>query len=184
MKKQPQITLKGKTREEKKVIISQDIIANVNAQVYIASKGSYVNNVYDIHSNVINTLDNLKPVKENWGDIKKCTVCALGACLMSVTKFNNRLNFNELPAGTRWYGKHLNLLTEIFTAAELAKIEVAFEGLWDEDESNIGRDKLNAKLSEKTVEKTINFHDLYTTDESRLVGIMQHIIDHKGKIAW
>lgn len=180
------ITLVGKTRAQQKCIIAHDIINNINAQVYTANRGSYVNMISVTENNKwqdvrYGELANAG-VKENFSKIRSCTVCALGACLMSITKFNNRLTFNELPLGIGWQGKQLKLLTDIFTPNELAKIEVAFEGKWSYDESNIGRDKLSAKLSDKTVNKIMKFHELYNDSEKRLVAIMESIIANKGKL--
>lgn len=182
--KEPVVTLDGKTKAQKKIIIAQDIIANIHAQIYLAKKGTYVENVTDGIDIQMEEAYNWEymPVKENFGKIKSCNVCGIGACLMSITKFNNRLNFKDLLLGTNWDTEQLELLTEIFTPEELTMIELAFEGDWSESNHNIGRDDLKVNLSDTKIKKVIQFHELYNDDEARLVAIMESIINNKGVI--
>lgn len=181
MEKKPVITLEGKTREEKKVIVAQDVIANILSGIYRATTGSYIENMR-LNDDEVNNKE--WSVRDNWSSIRSCAVCGVGACLISITKFNNKLSFNELPQQkSEFTDKSLQLLSEIFTPEELAIIEVAFEGSWEPSIHNIGRDLLHADVDTGKVANAMKFYqgsNQYSRE--RMIAIMQQIIDNNGEV--
>lgn len=162
-----------------RIRIARDVIAQLNVGKYRARSGSYISYLStDAHSS--------EDVKENFDKIAFCRVCLLGACLLSITKFKNTLNFGHLRAAEEGWGTTFrdnalfrNLLLSVFDPVTMAYIEIAFE------ESNsciiIGKNILKATTDYESEERAMKFGRKYTTDLARMEAIMQNIIDNRGE---
>lgn len=101
--------------------------------------------------------------------INDCHVCALGALMVAAVQHNDA----AMPAGTfrAFIIKHLSQWT---TPEQLSLIEAAFEVTSIYVPSH-EQAKLAGKLGE-----AVFFGERYDTDEERLVGIMQNIVQNNG----
>lgn len=179
MKKPIKITLEGKTKAEQKVIIAQDVIGQIVANILKPKQGSYVVATIKKSSKVQKSAG----VKENYEALSKCEVCGVGACLMSITKFKNKLHFNDLPESADEFNQDsLDLLKSVFSPTELALIEIAFEKTNSNWAANVGKDRMGIKISYEQAFKAVEFGKKYRSASKRLIAIMQNIIDNKGKL--
>lgn len=170
------------SKEEKKVLVAKDVLAQIKAGKYIANKGEYVK--------IYNTpIELSKDIKKNFNKIEKCYVCGIGACLMSITRFANKLTFEDVGIRFNDYccnedvgisqNKIKSLLTSVFTEEEIATIESLFEG------GNTAYAEHNLGLNRRTRE-AIKYNYEYTLGDlqpkERLIYIMKNIIANKGKL--
>ena len=105
---------------EQRVLIAKDVLAQVKAEKFIPRRGNYIKNL------------TIKGGQPSGGSVQKhfdeitCSCCALGACLLSATKFKNKLEFGDIydmvSRNSSW-----DLLKGIFSAEQLNMIEYAFE---------------------------------------------------------
>lgn len=156
------------TRVQKKRAVCRDIIKSIKSRFYIARQSDYIRlefkNPNEVYGN--------ENAKQHFSEIQQCTVCAIGSALMSVTKFANRLTFDELE-GTSCHAdskKQLRLLGTVFTKQEQTMMEYAFE----RDECGINM----ARLPEKTITACIRFGGKYKTPSRRMIAICKNIIKH------
>lgn len=168
---------------EKRVVIAQDVLAQLKAKFYIAKKGNYI--FY------IDRLEGVKysaDIKKNYAKIKSCTVCALGACLMSITKFENKLTFSDadlfFPGETNCQAKRIankkakSLFASLFSAEQLLLIENAFEGV--SGGTRVGKELFYKNLSSEQKDACTQFYNQYQVISNRLKAIMENIIKNKG----
>lgn len=132
---------KSLTRAQQRVLVAKDVIKSLDAKEYKAESGTYCK------TRITEKMEKLD-VKENLSLLRPCTVCAIGAALVSSTKFANMLTFNDLadgqdPSSNKASNK---LLCSIFPKAQLAMMEACFEGTsytafgngWDSEKGVIG----------------------------------------------
>lgn len=186
MKKQVTVTKKKKvsfletkfkaaSTPGKRVMIAQDIIEQVNARKYRSNKGSYV----AIHTD---SEDMNFDIKSGFDKIKHCNVCALGACIMSATRFKNKLFANDVDmedsVGLAENDKVRTLLQSLFSNSQLFMIEEAFEGAAG---SRLA-DELGYKGARSSdLESCLLFHNRYKGNaDKRLIAICENIIKNKG----
>lgn len=159
-------------KAEQRVLIAKDVLKQIKVGKYKPKVGSYTSLPGDL-----NISD--KSVQENFNLIQNCEVCALGCCLLSITKFKNKLSFSELT--DEYYNtKTRNLFSSIFSASQIALIEAAFEKRttcipW--------ADKVNGEDAENKVKhiyKATWFGKQYEDSTERLKAIMKNIITNKG----
>lgn len=169
-------------KDKKRVMIAKDVLRQLKSGKLVANTGSYVGishyRLEDAGIEDPHTAD----IRSNYSKIDSCTVCALGACLMSATKFGNILDFGDVGGRLRSISneKVKKLFSKIFTPKQLLLVEVAFEGnSWGAD--RYGRDVLGADLSYDEAEACDNFYCRYKKDGNRLRGIMKNIIKNKGE---
>lgn len=159
-----------------RVTIAKDVIAQIEAERYFAKGGSYVR---------ISEEDNYNgSVKENFEKIKNCKVCALGGCFLSIVRFKNNVNFDEITdIGAGQFvnnSKFKQILTSIFPAQQLVLIENAFEnGGWGEAPI-FGSDDEKYSVSKQDKREAWEFGQKFSNQNDRLIAIMQNIIDNKG----
>lgn len=125
-----------------------------------------------------------------------CDVCALGACFVSAVKLGNNCKLTEDAKqldGFEFYDKHENgwaddtgmwkVLSRYFVRSQMALIETAFEmgqGYYG-NTGDIGDTAIGVNiLGEERYYAAVNFGERYGDDESRMVAIMQNIVDNKG----
>lgn len=170
------------TANEKKVAVAKDVISELNTRRYIAKQGCYV-----CISETVTKIDWISSIQSNWDNIIHCGVCAVGACLLSIIKFNNSLKFCELPTkGTDFNTKSIALLAEVFRGNELAFIEAAFEETYNNISCNIGRNYMVGGLTDEQADKARNFfRSRYVTrlnEYDKLRILMEYIITNNGNI--
>ena len=166
---------KGKSRAEKRVLVAQDVIAQIKAKTLIPSSGDWVY-----------ILDKYEPAYEAslretvLNKEVECNCCALGGLFLSCTLFNNKVKVGDVSPTFGEYGfldstiyaekKFSNGLNTIFSNEQLKLIEVAFEcgcGAFYEDDVKDG-------------EKAAKFGSRYNTEKGRMIGIMNNIIKNNG----
>lgn len=119
---------------------------------------------------------------------RKCEVCALGACLLSVVSLNNEFDFlkandKDKEPGFEEEGLSANplqlveRLSKIFSFKQLAYIENTFEEGkgWFKNAT-----ESPYVLSSEERERCVEFSDNFNSDEHRLRAIMYNIIENKG----
>ena len=113
---------------------------------------------YGANFGIVNELSTQKFLNK----LKKCRVCALGACFLA----ERRISGNCIPHAS---GQELkNDLGNIFGAKELSDIESAFE-----------REEFNT-FDYVGSHDSIAFGKYFKNEAARLAAIMQNIIDHDG----
>jgi len=90
------------SKKEQKIAIAKDVIAAIEAKVYKPKKGKYIETIklqtsrnllhYSSYNNNLQG-NNYDSIQDNFEQIKSCTACALGLCILSITKFKNKLVF-------------------------------------------------------------------------------------------
>lgn len=163
----------GMTNQQKRVAIAEDILLNLKNKVIVAKKGRYI----DINTRALG-VDEDDDVKENFGKIKNCPVCMMGACLLSVVKMENNANFDDMAIGIDSADKMWERLNEYFPKDSLLLIESAFEkstgGL------RVAEDRFHFK-SEILANMGVKWGKKYSTDNKRIVAICKNIIKNKGE---
>ncbi len=126
---------------------------------------------------------------------KNCTVCALGACLLSLVSIDNKytfkfgeegefessvdyttpINIDESEDTTNMF----NRLRQIFSRPQLCLIESAFE------QRTMGAEDLTSAQDtddmDEWIQLAINFGEQESNDQERLRNIMLNIIANKGQ---
>ena len=139
---------KKANKAQKRVMIAQDVLAQLKAKRYVAESGCWVQANY----NPTVTLAEIKyddSVQELFAEktIESCNVCALGGLFMSCTNLNNNTLLEELDDVSEDLGnlideeeKLSNKLNKIFSIPQLKWIETYFEAnggyFRDYDEDN------------------------------------------------
>lgn len=172
---------KKATKAQKRVLIAQDVIAQIKANRLMPIMGSWVvpkttnNKFMDINDKFGDDASVRELFLEN--KIPKCGCCALGAVFMSCTLYNNKTTTADFTEETSWDfsdnvegGKFSNGLTNVFSRSQLMLIEMAYEG---------GEGAFMAKKNKR--DSTAACWQLkIPNDTKRLIAIMQNIIDHDG----
>ena len=162
---------KKATKAQKRVMIAQDVLAQIKTKRYVAESGCWVQP--NIKAACEKNLKDEDSVQELFAKkkIKSCNVCALGGLFMSCINLNNNTTVEDLKKefyiGDFVYDdtKISNGLNRIFTQKQLILIESYFEG--------------SKGYFKGDDEKTLPFLANYNDDE-RLEMIMQNIIDNNG----
>ena len=162
---------KKATKAQKRVMIAQDVLAQIKTKRYVAESGCWVQP--NINAACEKNLKDEDSVQELFAKkkIKSCNVCALGGLFMSCINLNNNTTVEDLKKefyiGDFVYDdtKISNGLNRIFTQKQLILIETYFEG--GEGYFKGGNEKI------------LDFFPNYDDDE-RLEMIMQNIIDNNG----
>lgn len=167
------------SKAKKRVAIAKDVLKQIRVGKYIANKGKYISRV---DAPDIEDVYYQSDIKKNFSKIKNCNVCAMGACLMSATKFANKLKFQDIGSGVGDLNnpKVKDLFKSIFSPEQLLLIERAFED--KTGGSTVGCDVFGLEEwdFEKQIQKCSEFYGEYNNDETRLIGIMNNIIKNKG----
>lgn len=162
-------------KAEKIILIAKDVIKQLNTKKLIANAGSYVN----IYNQGLKKDDD---IQKNYSKVKECRVCALGACMMSATKFGNILKVKDVGIGTEELDNDntRKLFNSIFSPKQLLLIETAFEShnLGTRYATDILDDTL--ELTDSEIDKCNAFYDSYCYDKDRLIAIMENIIRNEG----
>ena len=163
---------------EKRILIAKDVIKQIELKRYLAKSGSYIELPY---TGKYRTLYNTNlDIKQNFEEIDNCEVCAMGACILSLTKIKNKLNFSDIGGTVTSLNKEKvkSLFNKTFTPRQLLMIETAFEKGTTGDK--LGREFYNHRLTLDEIFKCLNYAKKYSSSKSLLIAIMQNIIDNKG----
>lgn len=182
---------------QKRVAIARDVLEQIRLGRYVANAGSYIDELvmkdgkerYEMYG---------KDIKHNFSKIKSCEVCAMGACLMSITKFENKLNFEDVGNKISDLDKEKTkeLFSSLFEPSQLLMIERAFEGdylgttvggnIFDLDEYDFKKQiaKCEDFFQRFNKEEGIGYDELKEqkrlNQENRMIAIMKNIIRNKG----
>jgi hypothetical protein len=163
---------KKANKAQKRVMIAQDVLAQLKAKRYVAESGCWVR----IHYSPA-TVAETDSVQELFVEkkIESCNVCALGGLFMSCTNFNNNTLLEDLDDVSEDLGNLIdekvnlsNKLNKIFSTSQLKLIETYFEANggyfrdYDED------DRIEV------------FYNKYPSDKKRLQLIMENIVENEG----
>jgi hypothetical protein len=166
---------KKATKAQKRVMIAQDVLAQIKAKRYFAESGCWVQP--NIKAACEKNLKDEDSVQELFAKkkIKSCNVCALGGLFMSCTNFNNNTLLEDLDFASSELGQLIgeeeklsNKLNKIFSTNQLKLIESYFEANdgffrdYDED------DRIEA------------FYNKYPSEKKRLQLIMENIVENEG----
>jgi hypothetical protein len=166
----------------KRVLIAEDIIAQIKAKRFKPKSGVWVQPTNAKHTADIEldlTFNGTAPVRELFLEkkIPACECCALGAMFMSCTLYNNKTTVNDFTnevildfEETVETGTFKNGLTRFFSRPQLKLIEAAFEGGYGAFRSS------NAK----TMASLVKWEEKLPDDQKRLVAIMNNIIANGG----
>ena len=198
-KKVKKVKFEKLTPPQKRVAIARDVLEQIRMGRYISSTGAYVSGLLMKNGQERYHVSD-KGIKGNFGKIKKCEVCAMGACLMSITKFENKLTFGNIGSSMEQLknDKTKELFASIFSPEQLLLIERAFEG-------NLGGTTVGANIFGlregdffNQIEKCHDFYKKFNkspkdsatskeindlrklNEEKRLIAIMRNLIRNKG----
>ena len=164
-------------KAEKKKLVAKDVLAQIKTGKYIPNTGSYIGS---LQSDLKNSD---KDIKSNFRKIEECRVCAVGSCILSTTKFANKLTFNDLEEDFIWERnktakKVKSLVSSVFTTRELALMERCFEG----DTNCYTENQFDYYISSKDKEKCNEFYESTKNSDEALIKIMKQIVK-EGKFS-
>lgn len=168
---------KKSTKPQQRVLVAQDVLAQIKAKRYVAEQGAWTTPTYA--EPVLNSgpEESVQKLFANQ-TIRQCNVCALGGLFMSCTNLNNNTTVEELDRADENLGDELeyrgnlsNGLDKIFTNKQLELIEIYFEN----------GDGYYGSLTENPETDHVSlFNNKYTNPQDRLKEIMKNIIENNG----
>lgn len=172
------------SKADQRIAIAKDVILSLRRGQYIAETGRYVNldeieikkDAFDVH------YDTKLDIQKTLNKVKMCPVCALGACILSLTRFKNKLKWGDvgMNGAAMDSPRTKKLFSSLFSPEQLLLIESAFEGY------NPGSDRIADQLfdfndlTDEQISKVEEFRYRYDEPNDRLVAIMKNIIKNKG----
>lgn len=164
-----------KTRQEMRITIAKDVLAQLDAKKIVATPGTWVDdsNLGSLSDYVYEeTADSDAPIDacEFTEGITKCRCCALGSIFISLTKVSRVLLSGSLHAEDVFDHLPSSPLTRYFSVKQLELIEQAFEGLE------------GAYIADgfQNEEDCMTFYYTYPNAKKRLQAIMKNIVKNKG----
>lgn len=170
---------KSLTKPQQRVAIALDVIASVKKGTYITDDVYVV--LYPkkgINMYEIGELD----FQKNMDKIESCTVCGVGACLVSLIKYTNNATIEELND----YDGQWDKLAKYFSPKQLMFIEGVFEDVYNTDPGDcIGMASCdlnyNVTKSDANILNEVNEKNLYSRNrDKRMIAIMENIVRNKG----
>ena len=164
------------------MLIAKDVIAQIKNGNFKAAGGTWVRPMTARHlGNLSVEFGADASLRELvlTDKLGKCDCCALGAMFMSCTLYNNKTTAEdfeqEVNDGAFDFlvedkGSISNGLNTFFSPAQLRLIEMYFErgyGAW-------------SPRSDAETARVELWYETYSTDRSRLLAIMQNIVDNNG----
>lgn len=161
------------TPAEKRAMIAQDVIDQLNAGKYTAEGGTWA---------FIDTGSKELAAEQQVCDLiadknTECTCCALGALMLSEISINDKLTVeaadeefwnNSLAIGIREEGDRLR---DYFSDDQIRLIEIAFE---------LGCGEFSPQGDSEGDEAAVMFGEQYEEESDRLLAIMNNIIKNNG----
>ena len=170
------------TPPQQRVAIAKDVLEQIRIKRFTPYSGKYISSI-NFKNGLYKSEMGSKDIKSNFAKIKNCSVCAMGACLMSATKFANKLNFEDVGVHRTDFKdeKVKDLFSSIFSPEQLLLIEIAFEGN-DSGADRMGYDIFGADYPTcEITQKCDEFYLKYEDEKSRMVAIMKNLIKNKGE---
>ena len=176
-KKRKLIPFSKLSKAEQRVKVAKDVLVQLKNKKYIANMGAYIDGM-DLENSGLKNGDN---IKSNFHKIKSCKCCALGSCILSITKFKNTLIIGDVNSGKYPFYDNTKKLFKMFSPKQLLLIENSFEGKPEgQNTSRIGYTVFMADTTFEEKEKCRSFYLQYPDTELRLIAIMKNIIANKG----
>lgn len=166
---------KSLTKQGQRIAIARDVLFQIKVKKYGVTAGTYVyfNDEIDGYSEA--------DVQKNF-DKFTCNCCALGACILSLTKFNDKFTFSDISSERIdiW-----NELAKFFPKTQLVLIEYAFEGWSSYDSNGVAVMRLDVDATTQKMYNALgkckSFYEKYADfSEDRFVAIMKNIIKNNG----
>jgi len=181
---------KKATKAQKRVMIAQDVLAQIKAKRYVAESGRWV--VPTFSENFCNTDDypGRESVQQLFAskEIESCNVCALGGLFMSCTNLNNHTTYDQFNDQSEDIGSLIgyeeglsNELDVFFSKNQLTLIEIYFEdgnGYFSIDNETVDTGSHFYKSID--FDHVNSFNDKYQYDDDRLKAIMKNIVENNG----
>jgi hypothetical protein len=182
---------KKATKAQKRVMIAQDVLAQIKAKRYVAEPGRWV--VPTFSENFCNTddyPDTVPSVQQLFAskEIESCNVCALGGLFMSCTNLNNHTTYDQFNDESEDIGSLIgyeeglsNELDVFFSKNQLTLIEIYFEdgeGYFSIDNETVDTGSRFYKSID--FDHVNSFNDKYQDDDDRLKAIMKNIVENNG----
>lgn len=187
---------------KKRVLIAQDVIAQIKAGRLKPATGSFVTVTKvaglfdsehsftgDLSTDLIYEYDEKTEARDLLlnNTIKQCSCCALGGLFLGCTLYNNNTNLTQFAHASADISDYLthfggdtisNGLTKIFSESQLRLIEQTFEG----DEGIVQSDLCDDDgiAFPKYSDASAQFYKTYPNPKSRLIAIMKNIIKNNG----
>lgn len=176
---------KNASAQERRILVCKDVISRIKSGQFQPETGKFA-------SLTIQDKEDKDSVQACVISKEPCECCALGGMLLSTISYKNRVTIKDWVNVS--YGGHLESpnefnyfgIAQVFTKAQLKKIEQAFEGFsglygptsevdfcCDEDEVKA----CNAPKEEKAI---MSFYLKYTDPKARMIAIMNNIIRNNG----
>ena len=198
---------KKATKAQKRVLIAEDVIAQIKANRLIPESGVFVE--ANINKEVVSDCDVLqnmveshpselaadsvemqilnRSLRESFFDktVETCSVCALGGIFMSCTLFNNK-TLNKDVVNHTGQGCNLgeSLRDDVGISNGLDKLFTMTQLVMIENAFECGEGYFyfegECKLSDKVYNACVNFGNKYDDAKDRLVAIMKNIIKNNG----
>lgn len=163
------------TAAQKRVEVAKDVLEQLKTNQYTPNTGFYIN--------IVSNCEESDDIQSHFSEVRRCEVCQIGAIILSVTRFRNKLTFGDV--GTNMYymnhDKINEILKGIFTADQLLLIEHAFEGYdpFADRYSIEGMDN-DIDLTPQEIERITDFRSHYRKSNTLMRAIMENIIANKG----
>lgn len=165
---------KEMTAAERRVALAKDVIAQIEAKKFLAKSNIFVR--------ITKELPSFSELREQLPKVK-CQVCAKGALFLAHVKLFNKCKVGSSGRLHIQDSEVKSRLGKIFSKLQMDMIEVAFEkrGFSHTSESLIKERRYAQRplLTEKgTV--CVEFGKKFRSVETRLVAIMENVIENKG----
>jgi hypothetical protein len=180
---------KKATKAQKRVMIAQDVLAQIKAKRYVAEQGTWA--LPKFSDNFCNTDPTGKEsVQQLFAskEIESCNVCALGGLFMSCTNLNNHTTYDQFNSENDDIGSLIsyeeglsNELDVFFSKNQLTLIEIYFEngeGYFSIDNETVDTGSRFYKSID--FDHVNSFNDKYQNDDDRLKAIMKNIVENNG----
>lgn len=171
---------------EKRVLIAQDVIAQLKAKRLKAEQGTWT----DMSGSDVVRLDVDGSFQQTFLEHKgvQCQCCAVGSLFIGCALFANKISNGEIR--DNWeLGEHLfakrrfdNGFDKIFSRKQLGLIEIAFEGSTNFFDDNDWTGVEAASASRKEQDAAYDFYSRYSDASAKetLTAIMENIVENKG----
>jgi hypothetical protein len=171
----------GLTAAEKRIAIARDAIAQLKADRYVATYGSYFS-LYATETEGSLSGKPLDQVMER--SVKPCYVCGIGACFASAVRLTDQVKIGSehgsIVSFDRLDSAFSKKLRQFFSIFQLELIETAYE----RSSSSCGirsRFEISGKkVPEKKIQAAVKFGLRYYDRNKRLLSILRNIVRNHG----
>jgi len=148
---------------DKRKAIARDVILQIKTNKFLANRRSYIRFVGEGSPKKYNSMQEFLLSEDD----SQCSVCAMGAVLMSKARLGNVCGINDTDDDDI-----IDNLKYIFSARQLRLMEAAFEGGSHHTSTLSAQSPANRRA--------IEFFTKYTHAEERMLAIMNNVIDNNG----